>query len=79
MQKVQLKVHWKVRERKAYHHWKNIRKEPGKKMQGPGKKMQVAKKRYYRDPESRRQYWKKISRKPSIRKNIYKKEVSEKS
>ena len=46
MQKVQLKVHWKVRERKAYHHWKNIRKEPGKKMQGPGKKMQVAKKRY---------------------------------
>ena len=47
-QKAQLKAHWKVSERKKYNHWK--------KYQGPEKKIQGTKVRYYRDPEIRIQY-----------------------
>ena len=41
-----------------------------KKYQGPVKKMQVTKKRYYRDPESRKQYWKRNIRKILNKKSI---------
>ena len=48
MQKAQLKMHWKVRERKKYYHWKKFFPQGLKKIQG-------FKERYYRYLGSRRQ------------------------
>ena len=55
-----------MREVKRDHHWKNITKRPEKKIQG-------AKERYYRDPESWRQYRKRNIRKILSQKKIWKK------
>ena len=64
-------MHLKVRERKKYHHWKKISPRTRKKIQG-------AKERYYRDPESRRQHWKtKYHENPEQQKEYEKKKYQE--
>ena len=69
--KAQFKMHWKVRERKNCYRWKKISPRTRKKIQG-------AKERDYRDPESRRQYRKrKYQENPDLEKEFEKKKYQE--